>query len=268
MALEFVGGLVTNSLALLSDSGHMLNDAASLALSLGALWLAGRAATSKHTYGYHRAEILAALFNGLTLFLIAALIAIEAFQRFLEPPQVESGPMLGIALIGLSANLLSAWILSRQSDVKDNVNIRSAYLHVLGDALGSVGAIAAACLMIAFDWYLADPIISVFVAVIILKGAWGVSKQAVHILMEGTPPSVPLDELKQSLQEIDGVIRVHDLHVWTIKSGLHSLTAHLLVEHDRDEQPILQQAIRLIEERFDIAHCTIQVEVQECGVPI
>lgn len=263
MLLEFFGGLITNSLALLSDSGHMLNDAASLALSLFALWLSSKAASSRKSYGYHRFEILAALLNGVTLFVIAFFITKEAYARFFAPPEVASGSMMAIASIGLLANLISAWVLTKQSDVKDNVNVRSAYLHVLGDALGSVGAIVAGVLMLAFGWYIADPIISVFVAILILRGAWGVIKQTVHILMEGTPSSIELDDVKEILQHIDGVKDVHDLHVWTITSGMDSLSAHLLIEKGLDEQVILQQAVHLMEERYGVTHCTIQVETSD-----
>lgn len=263
MLLEFFGGLVTNSLALLSDSGHMLNDAASLALSLFAIWLSGKAATSSKSYGYHRFEILAALLNGVTLFVIAFFIAKEAYDRFFAPPEVASGSMMAIAVIGLLANLLSAWALLRKSDVKDNVNVRSAYLHVLGDALGSVGAIAAGALMLAFGWYIADPIISVLVALLILRGAWGVIAHTVHILMEGTPPRIDIAMVKRTLEGIEGVKDVHDLHVWTITSGLDSLSAHLRIEQGLDEQLVLQEAVRLMERKFGVAHCTIQIETSE-----
>jgi cobalt-zinc-cadmium efflux system protein len=263
MLLEFFGGLITNSLALLSDSGHMLNDAASLALSLFALWLSGKAATLEKSYGYHRIEILAALLNGVTLFVIAFFIMREAYERFFSPPEVASGSMMAIAAIGLLANLMSAWVLVKQSDVKDNVNVRSAYLHVLGDALGSVGAMIAGALMLAFGWYIADPVISVLVAILILRGAWGVIKQTVHILMEGTPSSIKLNEVREVLQQIKGVKDVHDLHIWTITSGLDSLSAHLVIEQGLDEQIILQQALHLMEERFGVSHCTIQIETSD-----
>lgn len=260
MLLEFFGGLLTNSLALLADSGHMLSDAGSLALSLVAIWFAARAASPKKTYGYYRFEILAALFNGGTLFVIAGMIVYHAYGRFFEPQTVASGSMIIIAFIGLAANLLSAWFLISKGDVKDNVNLRSAYLHVLGDALGSVGAIIAGIVMYFFDWYVADPIISVVVALLILKGAWGIIKQTIHILMEGTPITIDQQEVKQTLEAIEGVINVHDLHVWTITSGLDSLTCHLLIEDNQDEQRILQQAIQQIEKQFKIMHTTIQIE--------
>ncbi|MCI3925089.1 cation diffusion facilitator family transporter [Paenibacillus sp. TRM 82003] len=260
MLLEFFGGLWTNSLALLSDSGHMLSDAGALALSLLAVWLATRPASPRRTYGYHRFEVLAALFNAATLFVIAIFIAIEAYHRWFEPPTVASGAMMGIAAIGLAANMASAWALMRKGDVKDNVNLRSAYLHVLGDMLGSVGAIVAGLLMYFFGWYAADPLISVFVALLILRGAWSVLKHTLHVLMEGTPPGIDQMEVKRALAGIEGVVDVHDLHIWTITSGLDSLSCHLLIKDGGDSQEILQKAVRTVETRFRITHATIQVE--------
>ncbi len=260
MLLEFFGGLITNSLALLSDSGHMLSDASSLALSLVAFWFATRPASPKKTYGFYRFEILAALFNAVTLFVIAGFIVYEAFQRFFEPPTVASGTMMIIAGIGLFANILSAWSLISKGDVKNNVNLRSAYLHVLGDALGSVGAIIAGLLMLMFEWYIADPIISVVVAILILKSAWGVLTHSIHILMEGTPITIDQKEVKDTLEEIEGVIDVHDLHIWTITSGIDSLTCHILIKDDHDSQEILQQSIDKIRDKFKIEHTTIQIE--------
>jgi len=263
MLLEFFGGLITNSLALLSDSGHMLSDTSSLILSLVAIWFATRPASPNKTYGYYRFEILAALFNGVTLFAIAGFITWEAIQRFNNPPEVASGSMMLIASVGLLANLISAWALMRKGDVKNNVNLRSAYLHIIGDALGSVGAILAGIVMWLFGWYIADPIISVVVAILILRSAWGVIKHTVHILMEGTPITVDQHEVKQALERIDGVIDVHDLHIWTITSNLDSLTCHMLIEDDQDSQRILQDAIHLIEEKFRIQHTTIQIETSK-----
>lgn len=175
MFLEFFGGWITNSLALLSDSGHMLSDAASLALSLAAFWFASRPPSPRKSYGFYRFEILAALFNGITLFVIAGFIIWEAAHRFFNPPEVAGTSMMLIAVVGLAANLVSAWFLTKKGDVEGNVNLRSAYLHVLGDALGSVGAIVAGLLMVFFSWYVADPVISVVVALLILRSAWGSS---------------------------------------------------------------------------------------------
>ncbi|WP_261302112.1 cation diffusion facilitator family transporter [Paenibacillus andongensis] len=260
MILEFAGGLWTNSLALLSDSGHMLSDAGALLLSLAALWFAAKPSSAHKSYGFHRVEILASLFNGVTLFVIAGLIIWEAVGRFMNPPTVASGSMMLIACVGLIANLLSAWALMRKGDVHGNLNLRSAYLHILGDALGSVGAILAGGAMLIFGWYVADPIISIIVSLLILKGAWSVLKSTIHILMEGTPEAVSYSDVKHVLESIDGVINVHDLHIWTITSGLDSLSCHLLIADDRDSQIVLQQAIHQIEERFQITHATIQIE--------
>ncbi|WP_230632812.1 cation diffusion facilitator family transporter [Paenibacillus athensensis] len=260
MLVEFIGGLATDSLALLSDSGHMLSDAGALALSLLALWFAGKPASPQRTFGFHRFEILAACLNALMLFIIAGFIIWEAIGRFMEPPKVASGPMMLVASVGLIANLLSMWSLMKQGDVHGNMNIRSAYLHVIGDALGSVGALLAGGLMLLFGWYVADPIISVVVALLILKSAWSVLKMSVHILMEGAPVSVNCSEVQQALEGIEGVLDVHDLHIWTITSGLDSLSCHVRIEDSHNGQHILQKAIELLEQRFSITHATIQVE--------
>lgn len=263
MLLEFFGGLWTNSLALLSDSGHMLSDASSLLLSLVAIWIASRPASPNKTYGFYRFEILAALFNGVTLFVIAGFIVKEAYERFLDPPSVASGSMMIIAAVGLLANLVSAWSLMRKGDVKNNVNVRGAYLHIIGDALGSVGALLAGLIMLLFSWYIADPIISVIVALLILKSAWSVVATSVHILMEGTPMTVDQKVVKRILEDIDGVIDVHDLHIWTITSGLDSLSCHLLIEDQKNSQLILQKAIDQIKTEFKIEHTTIQIETSQ-----
>lgn len=260
MIMEFVGGLITNSLALLSDAGHMLSDSSSLLLSLIAFWFAAKPPSANKTYGYYRFEILAAFFNGITLFVMAGWIIYEAYGRFFEPPTVSSGTMIWIASIGLIANLLSAYFLMKKGNVEENVNVKSAYLHVIGDALGSLGAIVAGLVMLFFEWYIADPIISVIVALLILKSAWGVLKTTIHILMEGTPITIDQKKVKEVLLSIEGVKDIHDLHIWTITSGLDSLTCHVLIKDGVDEQDILQQAIKQIETNFGITHTTIQVE--------
>ncbi|WP_432359755.1 cation diffusion facilitator family transporter [Sporosarcina sp. UB5] len=260
MLLEFFGGLFTNSLALLSDSGHMLSDASSMAFSLVAIWFASRPPSPNKTYGYYRFEILAALFNGVTLFVVAGFIVKEAIQRLSEPPTVASGTMMIIAFIGLAANILSAMALLKKADVRGNINLKSAYIHIIGDALGSVGAILAGLFMLLFDWYIADPIISVIVALLILKSAWGVLKQSIHVLMEGSPLTINKEEVIAELEGIEGVNNVHDLHIWTITSGLDSLSCHMLIEDEKDEQEVLQQAINLIRDNYKIEHTTIQIE--------
>ncbi|MFC5469369.1 cation diffusion facilitator family transporter [Cohnella suwonensis] len=268
LILEFAGGLITNSLALLSDSGHMLSDASSLALSLVALWFTTKPASPRKTFGFHRFEILAALFNGATLFVVAGFILWEAIRRFSAPPEVSSLSMILIACVGLVANLMSAFALMRQGDVKNNINLRSAYLHVLGDALGSVGAVAAGLIMLVTDWYIADPIISVFVSLLILRSAWGVMTHTVHVLMEGTPFGVDQAEVKEALVAIEGVTDIHDLHIWTITSGMDALSCHLLVEDGAQAQRILQQAIGLLEQSFGIGHATIQIETADIRHPV
>ncbi|WP_379142239.1 cation diffusion facilitator family transporter [Paenibacillus sp. sgz500992] len=260
MLLEFFGGLVTGSLALLSDSGHMLGDTVSLALSLVAMIFAVKPPSLKNSYGYYRFEIMAALFNGVTLFIIAGFIIWEAYQRFFSPPEVASGTMMIIAAVGLLANLVSAWSLMRKSNVQENINVRSAYLHIVSDALGSVGALLAGLIMKLFSWYIADPIISVLVALLILRGAWGVIQQAFHILMEGTPLNVNTRDVQEALLRIDGVVEVHDLHIWTITSGLDALSGHLLIQDHKDHQRVLQEATSLVEETFSIQHSTLQIE--------
>jgi cobalt-zinc-cadmium efflux system protein len=260
LIVEFVGGLITNSLALLSDSGHMLSDVSSLLFSLFAMWLAAKPPSLRKTFGFHRFEIIAAFINGITLFVIAGLIIIEAYKRFLEPQTVASGTMMVIALIGLIANALSAVALLRQGDVKNNLNMRSAYLHIIGDALGSVGAIVAGLMMYYYNWYVADPIISVIVATIILRGAWRVIKQSVHILMEGTPDNIDPLKIMRSLECIEGVLDIHDLRVWTITSGVHSFTCHLVIQRNTDSQKVLSKAEDLMKKTFAIEYITIQIE--------
>lgn len=260
LLIEFIGGLWTNSLALLSDSGHMLSDTAAIALSLVAMRLAARPATLNKSFGYQRFEILAALLNGLTLFVIAGWIIWEAAERFREPPVVQSGVMMVIAAVGFLANAASAFALHRQSDISGNLNVRSAYLHILGDALGSLGALAAGWLMLEFQWYAADPIISVVVALLILRGAWGVITHSVHILMQGTPKGVSPAEVKEQLLGLEGVLDVHELHIWTVTSGNYQFSCHLLIEDHADSQKVLQAAVDLLEAKYELDDATIQIE--------
>ena len=259
LVAEAVGGWLTNSLALLSDAGHMLSDSASLGLSLLAIHFAKTPASASKSYGYRRLEILAALANGVALFVIAVAISWEAAHRLFDPPPVASLPMMGIAGIGLAANLASAWVLLHQGDVKDNLNLRSAYLHVLGDALGSVGALLAGALMYLYGWYVADPIVSVAVALLILRGAWGVVSQSLHILMEGTPTGSNIEAMIASLETIPGVCNVHDVHVWTVTSGYDVFSCHLVVSKGTNITKVVAAGAELLERQFGIRHTTIQV---------
>ena len=259
LIVEVIGGFLTNSLALLSDAGHMLSDASALLLSLIAIHIAARPPTAKRTFGLQRFEILAALINGVTLVVISLIIFWEAYQRLFDPPQVASGKMIIIATIGLLANIAAAFVLMR-GDYKDNVNVRSAFLHVLGDLLGSVGAIIGGILMWSFGWYIADPLISVIVAVLILLSAWRVTKDSVNILLESTPSRIDLTAVESRLNQLAGVTKVHDLHIWTVTSGFDSLTCHLIVEDGLPSYPILNEALELLQHDFGISHATIQIE--------
>ncbi|MTD30106.1 cation diffusion facilitator family transporter [Planomicrobium sp. YIM 101495] len=262
MIFEAVGGWLTNSLALIADAGHMLSDSISLLIGVLAFTFGERAADRMKTYGYKRFEILAAVFNGVTLVLVSLYIFYEAFHRFTSPEAIASGGMLIIAVIGFLVNVLVAWILMRGGDTKDNLNMRAAFLHVLGDLLGSVGAIAAAILIFAFGWMWADPLASVIVAVLILISGWRVTKEAVHILMEGTPKNIDLDEIVDVIIAVPGVCGVHDLHVWSITSGDHALSGHVVIE-DGITFTESQQLLRDVEKKLGakrIGHVTLQLE--------
>lgn len=259
MIVEVIGGILTNSLALLSDAAHMLSDAFALGLSLFAFKLSEKVSNSNKTYGYKRFEILAAFINGITLLVISLYIFWEAYHRFLEPPNV-SGTMLWIAVIGFLVNVIVALILIKGGDTKNNLNLRSALLHVLGDLLGSVGAIIAGLLILFFDWNIADPIASVIVAVLILVSGYRVTSDSVHILMEGTPTDLSITDIEKCLTSLEGVINIHDLHVWTITSGFPALSCHLVVEEHIDRDELLKEAAKLLNEKFSIEHSTIQME--------
>lgn len=262
MLVEAIGGFLTNSLALLSDAGHMLSDSISLAIALIAFKLGEKAASHSKTYGYKRFEILAAVINGTTLMAIALFIFYEAIGRFISPPEVATMGMLIISSIGLAVNVLVAWIMMRGADTEENLNMRGAYLHVLSDLLGSVGAIAAALLMMFFGWGWADPLASVIVAFLVLRSGFHVTKSAVHILMEGTPNNIAIDDIIQIIQNTDGIHSVHDLHIWTITSGLNALSCHAVADNELTIAES-EQLLRKIEhdlEHKGINHVTIQLE--------
>ncbi|GAA0328144.1 cation diffusion facilitator family transporter [Bacillus carboniphilus] len=258
MIVEVVGGFITNSLALLSDAGHMLSDAAALGLSLFAFKMGEKAATAQKTYGYKRFEILAAFINGITLVAISLYIFWEAYHRFFNPPEVSTG-MMYIAIIGLIVNIVVAWILLK-GDTSGNLNLRSALLHVIGDMLGSVGAITAGLLIYFFGWNLADPIASVLVALLVLISGWRVTKESIHVLMEGAPGHIDCSKIKESLLGIGGVEDVHDLHVWAITSEFPALSCHMVVNEEADRDSILEKASNLLRDQFHLTHTTIQLE--------
>ncbi|WNB91518.1 cation diffusion facilitator family transporter [Bacillus sp. NEB1478] len=264
MIVEVVGGLLTNSLALLSDAGHMLSDAAALGLSFLALTYGQRKATHSKTFGYKRFEILAAFLNGLTLLIISLYIFWEAYQRLMNPPEVVSKGMLIISFIGLAVNIAAAYILMK-GDKDENLNVRSAFLHVLGDMLGSVGAIIAALLIMFLGWSIADPIASIIVAILIIISAFRVTKESFHILMEGSPLNIDVAKVREALMGLPEVKDVHDLHVWSITSDFPALSCHIVKESDTNYQTVLKAANKLLHDQFHIEHTTIQIDEAEIG---
>lgn len=253
-----MGGILTSSLALLADAGHMASDIGALGLSLGALWLASRPPSRRRTYGFHRAEVLAALANSLTLMAIAGYVFWEASRRFADPPDVRSGPMLAIAVVGLGANLVSAAVLYRHAG--SGLNVRSAFLHVAGDAIASVGVVVAGVIMLTTGQFIADPVISVFIGALILVGAFRLTWETTQVLLEAAPPGLSIGDIQQAMLETEGVQGIHDLHVWTVTSGFISLSAHVETDQGRDQHDILVGLRRLLARRFGIEHATIQLE--------
>lgn len=255
---EVIGGLLTGSLALLADAGHMLSDTGSLAVALGAIWLAKRPATPARSFGFKRAEILAALANGVTLVAISIWIFIEAAQRFSDPPEVLGGWMLGIAIGGLLINLAGAVILARGD--RGSLNLQAALRHVIADVLGSVGVIAAAIVILLTGWVYADPLISVLIGILVAASSWGVLRESVSILLEATPKGIDAEQVQARIESVAGVSNVHDLHIWTITSGFPALAAHVLVERGEDCHAKRRELERLLETAYEIDHTTLQVD--------
>jgi cobalt-zinc-cadmium efflux system protein len=264
--VEVVGGLLTNSLALLADAAHMLTDVGGLGLALFAAWMSSKPATPAKTYGYYRVEILAALANAVVLFLVAFFILYEAFRRFQEPPEVASLPMMGIAVVGLAVNVVGIWLLRRAA--KESLNMQGAFLEVVSDLLGSVGVIAAAGVMWATGWWYADPIFSVLIGLVILPRTWRLMKQAVNVLLEGTPAHLNLADVEQAMLAVEGAAAVHDLHIWTITSGVDALSAHVVLDpaiEPVSADTLVERMAAVVKERFGIGHTTIQVERTDRG---
>jgi cobalt-zinc-cadmium efflux system protein len=255
---EVIGGIWSGSLALLADAGHMVSDAAALALTLFTIRFARKAPTAERTFGFYRAEILAALVNGVTLIVIAIFILVEAYERLQQPPEVEGGLLLGVAAGGLAVNLAGLWLL-RGSHAHD-LNVRGAWLHVLTDAIGSVQAIVAGALILLYGWYWVDPLASIFIALLVVYSAWSLIGQSVHVLMEGAPAHIPVADVRAALGDLEAVKDVHDLHIWSITSGFVSLSAHIVVHDGADEGAALKSSERVLVERFGIRHSTIQIE--------
>jgi cobalt-zinc-cadmium efflux system protein len=256
--VEVVGGLLTGSLALLADAGHMLSDNLSLGLALFAAWLAGRPATPERSFGYQRAEILAALFNGVTLVAISTWIFTEAYSRLREPPEILGGWMLAVAVLGLLVNIAGALILSRSGG--ENLNVQGALRHVVADALGSVGAIVAALVIVLTGWRYADPLVSVAIGLLILASSWSLLRDSTNILLEATPRGIDAEEVGRRMAGAEGVVEVHDLHIWTITSGFLALSAHVLVGQRDDCHARRRDLEKLLAREYGISHTTLQVD--------
>lgn len=261
MIVEIIGGVLTNSLALLSDAGHMLSDAISLAVALAAFKMGEKAADSARTFGYRRFEILAAVFNGVTLIVIAVFIVVEAAGRFVNPPEVATTGMLIIAALGLIINIIVAKILM-SGDTHDNLNMKGALLHVFGDLLGSVAAIVAALSIMFFGWGFMDPLASVIVAILIAVSAFRILRQSLNVLMEGVPENIDVDTVINTINNIEGVEDAHHLHAWSISSGMNAMSIHVVVNGTLNVHET-QKIIHRIDEKMkheNIEHVTVQVE--------
>jgi cobalt-zinc-cadmium efflux system protein len=255
---EVIGGLATGSLALLADAGHMLSDVLSLGLALFAVWLAGRPVTPNRSFGYKRAEILAALFNGVMLVAISIWIFIEAYRRMEQPPEILGGWMLVVAVLGLLVNIAGAVILSRSGG--ESLNVQGALRHVVADMLGSLGAIAAAGIILLTGWRYADPIISVFIGLLVLGSSWKLLRDSVNILLEQTPRGIDANEVGKKMAGVPGVEEVHDLHIWTITSGFPALSAHVLVGRDENCHARRHNLEELLAREYGIEHTTLQMD--------
>jgi cobalt-zinc-cadmium efflux system protein len=266
MVAEAVGGVITGSLALIADAGHMLSDSFSLFLALAAVTIAARPATAKRTYGYNRAEILAALVNGLLLILVSLWVVYEAIRRLGEPVEVLGGGMLVIALIGLLVNVAAFWVLYKGGG--ESLNVKAALRHVLADLAGSVGVIIAAIVILVTGWEPVDALVSILISVLIAASAWSILRESVDVLLEAAPSDIDTEEVGYAMAAAPGVEQVHDLHVWQITSGFPTLSAHVLVGPDDDCHAIRRNLEALLEERFEIEHTTLQVDHQPAPEPL
>ena len=261
MFAEILGAWWTGSLALLADAGHMFTDVGALILALAAVWFGSRPATSRKTFGYYRLEIIAALVNGVALVVIALVIFYGAYERWLNPPVIRSGPMIVVASGGLVVNLICAWILHARHEV--DLNMRGAWMHVMGDALGSVAAILAGVCMSLFGWYEADAVFSVIISVLIIWASVRLIKESTNVLLEGTPAHINLAAVEDAILDTRGVADVHDLHVWTITSGREALSAHVIHAESISQSDLLRELRTKLHDRFGVDHLTIQMETPD-----
>jgi cobalt-zinc-cadmium efflux system protein len=258
LVAEVVGGLWTGSLALLADAGHMLTDVAGVGLALLAIWFAEKPASPERTYGYYRVEILAAMTNAVVLILISLYILYEAYERFRNPPEVQSTGMLIVAGIGLVVNIVGMYILRAGSE--ESLNMKGAYFEVLSDMLTSIGVIIAGIIMLLTGWYYADPLISAGIGLFILPRTWLLLKDAVGVLLEGTPSDVDLAKLRETLTKIEGVVDIHDLHVWSLTSGVNAMSVHAVITDNSEHDDVLRRIHETCTEEFKISHITVQTE--------
>ena len=258
MVVEAVAGVLTGSLALLSDAGHMLTDVVGLGMALAAIQFAQSRRTSSQTYGLYRLEVLASLANAVLLFAVAGYVLYEAIQRFTEPPDIPGVPLLAVAAVGLVVNLISFRLLQQGS--KESLNVRGAFLEVLADALGSAGVIVAGVVLLVTGWPYADPIIGAAIGLFILPRTWRLGREALRILLEIAPRGVDVEELQRRLDALPGVRGVHDLHVWTLTSGLEAASGHVELESESDLRAVLESATEMLEHEFGINHVTLQCE--------
>ena len=265
MVAEIIGGLLANSLALLSDAGHMLTDILALGMSLAAMRFAQRPPTSSKTFGLYRLEILAAFFNGMLLLLISFYIFYEAYHRLVEPREIKGLFMLGVAVIGLLANGVGILIL-RKSALK-NLNVKSAFFHVVGDTVSSGGVIVGGLVIIYTGWYMIDSLIGIFIGLLILRGAYGLVRESIDIFLEATPKEIDMDKMVDDLLRIEGVKDIHHLHLWTITSGIYAMSAHVLIDDllISKSNRILDEIERLLQDKYSMEHTTIQFESESCG---
>jgi cobalt-zinc-cadmium efflux system protein len=266
MVAEVIGGLLSNSLALLSDAGHMLTDNLALLLSFFAMTFASLPATDRKTFGFYRLEILAAFVNGIVLVLISFYIIFHAYLRMIHPQPVQGTLMLVIAIIGLVANVIGAMFLFKHSHT--SLNIRGAYLHILGDALSSVGVVIGGIIILYTGWYLIDPILSVMISLVIIYGAWALVKESVNILLESAPAHINIDTIAEEIAKLKGVREAYHIHLWSITSGVYALSAHVLIDDQMvsDSRELNDRVRKLLSERFKILHSTIQLECERCDM--
>jgi cobalt-zinc-cadmium efflux system protein len=261
LAVEVVAAIVTGSLALLADAGHMLTDAAGIGLALLAIWFARRPATPERSFGFYRVEVFAAIANAFILIAVAAYILYEAIKRLSSPPDVVAVPMLLVAIAGLVVNLVSMRLL--HAGAQTSLNLRGAYLEVLGDLLGSVAVIVAGVVILATGWYPIDTIASVAIAALILPRTWSLLREAIDVLLQATPRGVDLDEVRAHITRAEGVLDAHDLHAWTLTSGIHVVSAHVVISPDADPARVLDELCACLADDFDFEHSTIQLETAD-----